>query len=219
MEPQSPNSQRLLTQLLAILRAAQWSHLTTHWQVRGVPQYGDHLLFERIYAGMSGEIDGLAEKCVAYFGPESVDALDSVTQAAQVIEAYYAGEGADPIKRALILEQHVQNALALTYSRLQELGEMSLGLDDFLMATANAHETAIYLLRQRLRDPKTASMKTAYGGDPHWTKAKKDGVDSEGRPVRKGDRVFLYPNTGRMFTGEEAKKAERDFDAHSADGG
>ena len=151
MEPSSPNTQRLLTQLLSILRAAHWSHWTTHWQVKGVPQYGDHLLFERLYTGMTDEIDGLAEKCVAYFGPESVDALDSVANSARVIASYYGMSGADPIKRALVIEQQIQNAVALSYTRIKDSGEMTLGLDDFLMATANAHETNIYLLRQRLR--------------------------------------------------------------------
>jgi DNA-binding ferritin-like protein len=151
MEPSSSNAKRLLTQLLSILRAAHWSHWTTHWQVKGVPQYGDHLLFERLYTGMTEEIDGLAEKCVAYFGPESVDALDSIDHSAKVIDLYYGMAGANPVARALVIEQQIQNALALVYTRLKESDEMSLGLDDFIMATASAHETNIYLLRQRLR--------------------------------------------------------------------
>jgi DNA-binding ferritin-like protein len=220
MDPSSPNTQRLLTQLLAILRAAHWSHWTTHWQVRGVPQYGDHLLFERLYTGISDEIDGLAEKCVSYFGPQSVDALDSVANAARVISAYYGMAGADPIKRALVLEQQIQNALALTYTRIKDSGEMSLGLDDFLMATANSHETNTYLLRQRLRGTETASLpKLAAAGDPYWMTAKFPGKDSKGRPVRKGDKVFYYPRTKTMLTGEEAEKASREFDAAVFDEG
>ena len=39
------------------------------------------------------------------------------------------------------------------------MGEMSLGMDDFLMATANEHETNQYLLRQVLRS--IDSAKTA----------------------------------------------------------
>ena len=220
MEPSSSNAERLLTQLLAILRAAHWSHWTTHWQVKGVPQYGDHLLFERLYTGISEELDSLAEKCVAYFGYESVDALDSIQKATQVIELYYGMAGADPISRSLVIEQQIQNALALTYTRLKEMGEMSLGLDDFLMATANAHETNIYLLRQRLRGTESASSpKLAAAGDPYWMTAKFPGKDSKGRPVRKGDKVFYYPRTKTMLTGEEAEKASREFDAAVFDEG
>ena len=218
MEPSSPNTQRLLTQLLAILRAAHWSHWTAHWQVRGVPQYGDHLLFDRLYSGISEEIDGLAEKCVSYFGPESVDALNSIANSARVISAYYGMSGADPIERALVIEQQIQNALALTYTRIKDSGEMSLGLDDFLMATANAHETNIYLLRQRLRDPGVAkAARVAAKGDAYWMTAKFPGKDSKGRPVRKGDKVFYYPLTKTLLTGEDADKASRDFEAGKFD--
>lgn len=220
MEPSSPNSQRLLTQLLAILRAAHWSHWTTHWQVRGTPQYGDHLLFERLYTGIAEEIDTLAEKCVAYFGPESVDALNSVVHSARVISAYYGMSGANPIERALVIETQIQNALALTYTRLKDSGEMSLGLDDYLMATANSHETNIYLLRQRLRPSMESALtlpRTAAKGDPYWMTAKYPGKDSTGKAVRKGDKVFYYPNTKTMLTGDEAEKASRDFDAGKFD--
>jgi DNA-binding ferritin-like protein len=191
--------------------------------VRGVPQYGDHLLFDRLYTGISDEIDILAEKCVAYFGPDSVDALNSVANAARVIESYYGMAGADPIKRALVIEQQIQNALALTYTRLKDSGEMSLGLDDYLMATANSHETNIYLLRQRLRSPVESTLgggmlpKTAAKGDPYWMTAKYPGKDSKGKAVRKGDKVFYYPNTKTMLTGDEAEKASRDFDAGKFD--
>ena len=49
------------------------------------------------------------------------------------------------------MEEHLQRALKITYDELKARGELSLGLDDFLMATASAHETALYLLRQRQR--------------------------------------------------------------------
>jgi len=37
---------------------------------------------------------------------------------------------------------------AADYDKLKEMDDISLGLDDFLMATANAHETNLYLLQQ-----------------------------------------------------------------------
>jgi DNA-binding ferritin-like protein len=52
----------ILLQLLAILRALQWSHQTAHWKVRGEPFYGDHLLFQKLYEAVGEEIDTLAEK-------------------------------------------------------------------------------------------------------------------------------------------------------------
>lgn len=55
--------------------------------------------------------------------------------------------------------------------------------------------------------------------DPYWMTAKYAGKDSKGRPVSKGQRVFYYPNTRAMLTGEEAEQASRDFDAARSDEG
>jgi len=150
MEPSSPQNRTLLTQLLALLRATHWSHWTTHWQVRGTPSYGDHLLFQRLYEEMVDEIDGLAEKIVSYYGAEAVAAEPNIAIAHAFLKAY--SEVSDPYKRALMIETHLQNALKRVYDALKESGEMTLGLDDYIMAVANAHETFQYLLRQRLRD-------------------------------------------------------------------
>jgi len=158
MEPTTQASRDLLLQLLAILRALHWSHWTTHWQVRGTPAYGDHLLFSRLYESLVEEIDGLAEKIVAYFGAESVSATASIEVTQRFLNAY--AKISDPYKRALAMEKHLQNATRRVYDRIKESDEMSLGLDDFLMSLANNHETSQYLLQQRLRDAfpgKTAS--------------------------------------------------------------
>jgi DNA-binding ferritin-like protein len=150
MEPTSQANQALLIQLLAILRAIHWSHWTTHWQVKGTPFYSDHLLFERLYTDLLGEIDDLAEKIVAYYGSEAVAPAANISAAHQFISAYDKS-GADPYKRALMMELHLQNALKSVYDSVTSSNEMSLGLDDYLMAVANLHETHIYLLRQRIR--------------------------------------------------------------------
>lgn len=151
MEPTNAANQSLLVQLLAILRAIHWAHWTAHWQVKGTPSYGDHLLFERLYSGLAGDIDGLAEKIVAYFGVEAVSAASNMGIARQFLAAYDAEGDTDVYLRALKMELHLQNALKRVYTQIEASGEMSLGLDDFLMALANSHETNVYLLRQRLR--------------------------------------------------------------------
>lgn len=149
MEPTSRSNQDLLSQLLAILQGIQWAHWTAHWQSKGTPSYGDHLLFERLYGSLKEEIDGLAEKLVAYYGVESVAATASIADAHRFLASY--DQVPDLYKRALMMELHLQNALKRVYDGIKESGEMSLGLDDFIMALANNHETHIYLLRQRLR--------------------------------------------------------------------
>ena len=46
---------------------------------------------------------------------------------------------------------------------------------------------------------------------PYWTAAKYDCVDSMGRQVKTGDRIFYYPSTKTVMTGEEAEAASREY--------
>jgi DNA-binding ferritin-like protein len=208
----------LLLQILAILRALEWSHQTAHWKVRGEPFYGDHLLFQKLYQAVGEEIDTLAEKIVGVYGPDALKNLSVLSDTHQFIANHAAtGAGDSSYQCALQMEEHLQRALKLAYDELKASGEMSLGLDDFLMATANAHETALYLLRQRLRS-RMAGKVAAYG-DPYWMVAKYPGKDQKGRPFKKGERVFYYPRTKTTLTGPEAEQASRDMDSAQFDEG
>lgn len=134
--------------LLAILRSAHWSHWTSHWQVQGMTSYGDHILMEKLYTGLVEEIDTLAEKIVGEFGGSAIDAVDQAQLMAANLITQSMGEK-DPLKRALLIEENLQKTLKAFYDMLKS--EMSLGLDDFVMSLSNAHETNLYLLRQRHR--------------------------------------------------------------------
>lgn len=150
LQAQDEGPQTMLRDLLAYLRAMHFVHWTTHWQVKGDPYYGDHLLFQRMYEAMPEEIDTLAEKIVADFGPEAVAAPDQVVHMAAEVDLLYE-EDTDPIERALAMEQALQDDLKDIFDTLEKQGAMSLGMEDFLAALASAHETNIYLLRQRTR--------------------------------------------------------------------
>lgn len=50
-------------------------------------------------------------------------------------------------------------------------------------------------------------------GDPYWTTAKFAGRDRDGNQVRKGDRIFYYPNGRIVLTGAAAEAASADFAA------
>ena len=56
-----------------------------------------------------------------------------------------------------------------------------------------------------------------YPRDPFWMEAKYPGKDKNGKPFPKGTRVFYYPLTKTILTGEEAEQAARDFNAASFD--
>jgi len=166
-------AQQLLGHLLAALRAAQQSHWTAHWTVEGT-SYGDHLLFERLYEGFTKEIDALAEKMVAMFGAEAVNFPEQMKW--QALLAHEWDQEPDLYRRAWAIEQFLQTHFLKTYEALKGLQQMTLGLDDFLMATANAHETNVYLLGQRLSKTAARLKYKVYlfsdepGAKPLWTK-------------------------------------------------
>jgi hypothetical protein len=138
-----------LIDLLAALRALHWSHWTTHWQVAGKSFYGDHLLFERLYTDpIVDEIDGTAERLVAYVGSDAVNAGDVMARSQAFIDAW-ATERC-PYRRALKAEKDTQGAIRLAYDTLKGSNQITLGLDDWLMGLASAHDTNVYLLKQRL---------------------------------------------------------------------
>lgn len=219
--PSIRGTMKLLLQLLSILRAIHWAHWGAHWKVKGDPFYADHLLFQRLYEGMGEEIDGLAEKIVGIYGPQTVSDTDVMAESLRFLNQYGDGTEANMYTglcaRALAMEQHLQKAIKDAYDGLKESGEITLGLDDFLMSLASAHETALYLLGQKLR---TASLrKTSAPGDPHWMVAKYAGRDKNGKTFKKGEKVFYYPQTKTILTGADAQQASRDFDAVRFDEG
>lgn len=142
----SLNKRAIMQMLLAFLRGVHWSHWTAHWEVKGQPSYGDHLLMERLYNSVEEEIDTLAEKIVGEFGSEAVNQVD---QAKYMLQSLMSFSEKDPIKRSLLVEEMTQDFLKSVYNLLDSMNTMSLGLDDFIMSIANSHETNLYLLRQR----------------------------------------------------------------------
>jgi hypothetical protein len=140
----------LMRLLLGFMRAAHWLHWTSHWQVHGENYYSDHKLMKKLYEGITDEIDTLAEKIVAEFGEQAVNPLEqSYFLMGFVNDVCSAQE--HPIYRAFLVEKSIQRILKVTYDKVKKLGTLSLGLDDFLMATANNHETYLYLLTQRTK--------------------------------------------------------------------
>ncbi len=141
----------LMRLLLAYLRAAHWLHWTSHWQVQGPTSYGDHLLLERLYNSLTESIDTLAEKLVGEFGGDSVNAVEQSYFLIGFVNDIAKTENG-PIDRAYHIEKSLQIILKRVYNRLKATDMMSLGLDDFIMALANEHDTNLYLLTQRLQN-------------------------------------------------------------------
>lgn len=132
--------------LLGMMHAMFWNYNTSHWQTKGNNYYGNHLLFKRLYETMDDEFDVLAEKMVGYFGVKAVNQPEIIKRSQRWIKRWSKIE--DHIDRGVTTEKEFQQALKQIYKTLKEGDDLTLGLDDYLMATANTHETHLYLLTQ-----------------------------------------------------------------------
>jgi len=174
----------LLVDVLACLRAQSWNYQTAHWQTAGVPAYGNHLLFERLYKSVQDEIDTLAEKLVGYFGLHAVDPCDVMDRAHKLVKQWKAYSTCH-VERGLHAEEHFQSGVSNAYHQIKQKGRMTLGLDDFLMAAANNHESHTYLLQQLLVDINKLNDAYKEMGEapykdmtpPYKTATLEDGVD------------------------------------------
>lgn len=146
---QTGDAPGMLCHILGMLMAMRQNYHSSHWQVGGPNFYGDHLMFERLYESVEGDIDTLGEKIVAKYGSDQVDG-SKLSQ----IQAHYVGDWSqeqDPVQRGLASEKMFQSTVKGVYDSLKQSGELSLGLDDFLMTMADSHETNEYLLGQRAK--------------------------------------------------------------------
>lgn len=136
--------------ILAHLRALQWLYTSAHWNSRGPNSYGDHLLYQRLYEGLGESIDQLGERYVAYYGP--FDPVGVSNRASGLVADFRRAveQMAVPVSHLLLLlEQQTQKMIRVAWKANQESSDMSLGLDDYLMALANNRDEAVYLLKQR----------------------------------------------------------------------
>jgi DNA-binding ferritin-like protein len=181
-----------LAEVLACLRAQSWHYHTAHWQTVGAPAYANHLLYERLYKSVQDEIDTMAEKMVGYFGVTAVDPIDVLTKMAR-----YQGAWKDYanclIERSRFAERVLQDRLKKSYDEIKAEGRLTLGLDDFLMAVANNHESHTYLLQQllvdvdKLNESYGAMGQTPYKGmtTPDKTATPHGGWGGEMSPIEK----------------------------------
>ena len=142
-----------LSVILVLLRHLALLHQTHHWQAKGDPFYGDHLLFERLYGGVSGEIDQIAEKAVGLSGPESVEMQLQVSQLQRLLQGVGTSstipQSSELAQRPLAAEMNFIKSVEILMTMMQETGQMTKGLDNLLAGILDTHEGHVYLLKQR----------------------------------------------------------------------
>ena len=141
---------------IATFRAIQlWFH-GAHNVTRSTGFAGDHvLLYGEIYQTFQDDIDAIIEKAVGLTGDESMACPIGITSNALAIMGGYPSPWRlDSLSIAATGEQMISDYLAFStdmFAVLEQAGELSLGLNDFIMAHANKYETYVYLLRQRIK--------------------------------------------------------------------
>lgn len=136
---------------VATLKAIALVHQHSHWLAKGNDFYGDHLLFERLYDATLENIDAAAEKMIGVFGDECMN-FKFQAELLNKLLVKYSDLCDDVLACSTAIEKDFLNFSKAAYECFEKEGKLSLGLDDFIMATASEHEEAIYLLTRAKQD-------------------------------------------------------------------
>lgn len=135
---------------------SMWIHAAHHVS-KGPGFSSDHeLLYGKIYEAVSEDVDGLIEKSIMICGSERCACpIEISTIACQILKKYETPVEKSSDDIALIardfMGEHIQNLTHL-FSILQENEALSLGMDDYLAASANDYEKYYYFLNQRCKE-------------------------------------------------------------------
>jgi DNA-binding ferritin-like protein len=142
-----------LSVILVHLKFLAELHQHHHWTCMGDPFYGDHLLFQRLYDGVSGEIDSVAEKVIGLGCTSNVNMQIVQSQILKLVSNVGSGmtipQSNDLAKRSMIAEMNFLKVIDYAMSSLDECGMLSNGVDNLLQGIADKHEGHVYLLKQR----------------------------------------------------------------------
>jgi DNA-binding ferritin-like protein len=143
-----------LSVILVQLRYLANMHQTHHWVSKGDPFYGDHLLFQRLYETVVGEIDSLAEKAVGLGSERNVDLSLQLKQLEKMCSGAYGMTQMIPsptelIKRSLAAEKNFIKTVSILVQSMKDQGLLTRGLDNMLAGIEDVHESHVYLLKQR----------------------------------------------------------------------
>lgn len=144
-----------LAVILAALRALVIVHQTAHWATRGDAFYADHLLFQRLYESVNGEVDTIAEKCIGIGDSNLVNPIMQMKQVYKFLKLFDAGvttipQSSDFAKKSYVAEQYLISILDYATDSMREVGSLTRGVDNMLAGMQDAHERHCYLLKQRI---------------------------------------------------------------------
>lgn len=135
---------------IATLKAITLIHQHNHWTTKGEMFYGEHLLFERLYKSTLDNLDLAAEKFIGLFGDETLNYELQAELLNKVLLKYSNLEGS-PVEMSLSIEKDFLKLSKDVYDFFKKNNNLSLGLDDMIMAIASNREESVYLLKQTLQ--------------------------------------------------------------------
>lgn len=136
---------------IATLKAMALIHQHSHWTTKGPPFYSDHQLFERLYNSALKDLDLAAEKFIGLFSDKCLDYDLQADLLHKLLLKYKALEGS-PLRMSVSVEKDFLQFSKKAYNCFEEEGNLTLGLDDMIMAIASSREEAVYLLQQTLAE-------------------------------------------------------------------
>ena len=132
---------------IATLKTMVIIYQSAHWTTKGLNFYGSHLLFERLYNSTLENLDTAAEKFIGIFGDECLNYEMQASLLSKITLKYKNYEGS-PFDMAMAIEKDFLKFSKDAYDCFETEGNMTLGLDDMIMAIASDREEAVYLLQQ-----------------------------------------------------------------------
>lgn len=134
-----------LLDLWAALRSAHHVYWTAHWQAKGAPYYGDHLLYQRLYEARVKEIDRVAEAIAAIYGADKLAPVPAWNAAGTVLAGTVSASN-PPIRAAELILTAANRTNAA-------IGQHPYGVavNNVIAGIADSALEALYLLQQRSR--------------------------------------------------------------------
>ena len=139
-----------LCALMCCLNALYTIERSAHWRAKPDNFYADHLLFQRLYEAIPGEIDKLAEKMAVDCGLDVLraDLLSQGTcdKVCEIVDCC----SDDPYELSLNAENCVLEIIQCAMDAIEASNLRKLGWEDLLGEMTSKHEEHIYLLKHSM---------------------------------------------------------------------
>lgn len=136
---------KLLSLYTAFARALYSLHQQNHWAAK---DYGNHLLFQRLYEESQEIADSSAERTIGLCGTLEYEGSETVI-VKRFAPKVKTIQGL--LESSLGIENAFQKLSRKIYDHLKKENLLTLGLDDLIMSQSSIGESHIYLLQQAIK--------------------------------------------------------------------